>query len=68
MSRNIHRINESLGISKASEPAAACGLGGTCVAPGHQNPPWRTMAAGNKAVHIAKNHSHASGRELKATG
>ena len=26
MSRNIHRINESQGISKASEPVGACGL------------------------------------------
>ena len=43
MSRIIHRINESLGFSKASEPDGAYGLG-TCVAPGHRQSPWQPVS------------------------
>ena len=55
-------------IGKSNYRTCWCLWTGTCVVPGHRHPPWRTMAAGTKAVHIARNHSHASGRELKATG
>ena len=59
--------NESLGINNTSEPTDAYGL----VPVWHQaigihhGGPWQPVI---KTVHTAKNHSHASGREPRATG
>ena len=66
-----HYISKSTYLSfigKSNYRTCWCLWTGTCVVPGHRHPPWRTMAAGTKAVHIAENHSHARGIELKATG
>ena len=71
ISLNHYNINKSTYLSfieKSNYRTCWCLWTGTFVVPGHRHPPWRTMAAGTKAVHIAKNHSHASGRELNATG
>ena len=68
MSWNMHRTNESLGFNKTTQPAGAYGLTNTCVMPRHRHAPWRPMATGIKAVHIAKIHSHTTGRELTDTG
>ena len=65
---NISKSTYLFIIGKLNYRTCWCLCTRTCVIPGHRHPPWRTMAAGTKAVHIAKNHRHASGRELNATG
>ena len=64
ISLNHYNISKSTYLSfigKSNYRICWCLWTGTCVVPGHRHPPWRTMAAGTKAVYIAKNHSHASG-------
>ena len=64
---NISKSTYPSFIGKSNYRTCWCLWTGTCVVPGHRHPPWRTMAAGTKAVHIAKNQS-CSWKRTKSHG